>query len=312
MVKKETIKTEADKLVKKPKVTEPKEKAMKVAKIDAPEVLAKAGKRSAKSIAESEALEAKKLKKAEEALVEEVVSKKTQNPTRSILSRRGKKYQEAYKIVDKTKLYSISEAVDLAIKSNTSKFDATVEMHIKLGVDPKHADQNIRDNIVLPHGTGKTLRIAVFADDKEIEASKKAGADIALGDAFLEQLDKSLINFDILISTPSMMPKLAKYARILGPKGLMPNPKNGTVTTDTAKAVKESKAGKVEYKIDSSGIVHLGFGKVSFGKDKLIANAEVVLNSIKSNKPANVKGSYILSIFLSTTMGPSIKLDNSI
>ena len=177
--------------------------------------------------------------------------------------------REAYKILDKTKTYSLADAIDLAIKSSLTKFDATTELHVRLGVDPKHADQNIRDNIVLPNGTGKTLKIAVYADDKELEAAKKAGADIAMGDAFLEQLEKSIINFDILIATPAMMPKLGKYARVLGPKGLMPNPKNGTVTTDTAKAVKEAKAGKVEYKIDSSGIIHLGFGKVSFGKDKV-------------------------------------------
>ncbi|HEY5268103.1 MAG TPA: 50S ribosomal protein L1 [Candidatus Saccharimonadales bacterium] len=226
--------------------------------------------------------------------------------------RKGKKYQTALKLIDKSKSYSLSDAIELAIKSNFTKFDATAELHIRLGVDPKHADQNIRDNIVLPNGTGKTIRIAVFADDKEVEASKKAGADIAMGDAFLEQLDKSIINFDILIATPSMMPKLGKYARVLGPKGLMPNPKNGTVTIDTAKAVKEAKAGKVEYKIDSSGIVHIGFGKVSFGKEKLVANAETVLSSIKSNKPSNLKGNYLLSIFLTTTMGPSIKVDNSL
>jgi len=311
MIKKENINTENEKPDKKPK-TVAKKKIEKASKVIPDETLAKAGKRSAKSIAEAEAIKTKKLKKTDESLIKEVDGKKQQNPARSLISRRGKKYQEAYKTIDRTKSYNLADAIDLAIKSNPSKFDATTEIHIKLGVDPKHADQNIRDNIVLPHGTGKTLRIAVFADDKEAEASKKAGADIALGDAFLDQLDKSVINFDILISTPAMMPKLAKYARILGPKGLMPNPKNGTVTSDTAKAVKEAKAGKVEYKIDSSGIVHLGFGKVSFGKDKLIANAEVVLNSIKSNKPSNVKGSYILSIYLSTTMGPSIKLDNNI
>jgi len=274
--------------------------------------VAKAGKRSSKSLTEAKALEEKKLKKevASDEPTKPVVKK--QKPARSLLERRGKKYQEAYKEVDKTKTYSLADAIELAIKSSPTKFDATTELHIRLGVDPKHADQNIRDNIVLPNGTGKTLKIAVYADDKELEAAKKAGADIAMGDAFLEQLEKSIINFDILIATPAMMPKLGKYARVLGPKGLMPNPKNGTVTTDTAKAVKEAKAGKVEYKIDSSGIVHLGFGKVSFGKDKLVTNAEVVLNSIKSNKPATVKGNYVLSVYVTSTMGPSIKIDNNI
>lgn len=280
---------------------------------DAPvKEVAKAGKRSSKAQTEAKALEDKKLKK--EVLAGELDKPvvKKQKPARSVLERRGRKYREAYKALDRAKTYSLADAIDLAIKSSPTKFDATIELHVRLGVDPKHADQNIRDNIVLPNGTGKTLKIAVYADDKELEAAKKAGADIAMGDAFLEQLEKSVINFDILIATPAMMPKLGKYARVLGPKGLMPNPKNGTVTTDTAKAVKEAKAGKVEYKIDSSGIIHLGFGKVSFGKDKLITNAEVVLNSIKANKPASVKGNYVLSVFASSTMGPSIKIDNNI
>ena len=274
--------------------------------------VAKAGKRSSKAITEAKALEEKKLKK--ETATEEPTkpAAKKQKQARSILERRGKKYQEAYKEIDKSKTYNLSDAVDLAIKSSPTKFDATAELHVRLGVDPKHADQNIRDNIVLPSGTGKTLKIAVYAEDKELEAAKKAGADIAMGDAFLEQLEKSILDFDILIATPSMMPKLGKYARVLGPKGLMPNPKNGTVTTDTAKAVKEAKAGKVEYKIDANGIVHIGFGKVSFGKDKLVANAEVVLSSIKSNKPTSVKGNYVLSAFVTTSMGPSIKIDNNI
>jgi large subunit ribosomal protein L1 len=274
--------------------------------------VAKAGKRSSKALTEAKALEEKKLKKEVSADEPTKLAVKKQKPARSILERRGKKYQEAYKEVDRTKTYSLGDAIELAIKSSPTKFDATTELHIRLGVDPKHADQNIRDNIVLPNGTGKTLKIAVYADDKDLEVAKKAGADIAMGDAFLEQLEKSIIDFDILIATPSMMPKLGKYARVLGPKGLMPNPKNGTVTTDITKAVKEAKAGKIEYKIDSSGIVHLGFGKVSFGKDKLVTNAEVVLSSIKSNKPASVKGNYVLSVYVTSTMGPSIKIDNNI
>ena len=314
-----TDKDEKKKIVttdKKPKKPATKAKVEKPidAVVEAPKkTTAKAGKRSTKSLTEIKAKEEKELKKSSTDTSDEKADKKIkQNPPRAISDRKGKKYQTALKLIDKSKSYSLSDAIELAIKSNFTKFDATAELHIRLGVDPKHADQNIRDNIVLPNGTGKTIRIAVFADDKEVEASKKAGADIAMGDAFLEQLDKSIINFDILIATPSMMPKLGKYARVLGPKGLMPNPKNGTVTIDTAKAVKEAKAGKVEYKIDSSGIVHIGFGKVSFGKEKLVANAETVLSSIKSNKPSNLKGNYLLSIFLTTTMGPSIKVDNSL
>ena len=295
-----------------PKIKEPEVIVEEIVAIVEPEVVTKAGKHSAKALAESKALDQKKARVAENKDDTQPVKKLKQNPTRPKIDRMGKKYREAIKLIDKSKTYTLSEAIDLAIKSNPTKFDATAELHVRLGVDPKHADQNIRDNIVLPSGTGKTIRIAVFADEKEVEAAKKAGADIAMGDPFLEQLDKSIINFDILIATPSMMPKLGKYARILGPKGLMPNPKNGTVTIDTSKAVKEAKAGKVEYKIDGSGIVHLGFGKVSFGKDKLIKNAEVVLASIKSNKPASLKGNYVLSVFLSTSMGPSIKIDNNI
>jgi len=275
--------------------------------------IAKAGKRSAKAIAETEAIikkETKKSLKASDAI--SPIKKTKSNPTRSIVARKGKKYREVYKLIDKSKNYSLADAVELIIKTSSTKFDSTAELHVKLGVDPKHADQNIRDNVVLPNGTGKTIKIAVFAEDKELEAAKNAGADIALGDSFLEQLEKSIIDFDILIATPSMMPKLGKYARTLGPKGLMPNPKNGTVTNDTAKAVKEAKAGKVEYKIDSSGIIHIGFGKISFGRDKLIKNAEVVLNSIKTNKPAGIKGNYVLSVFASSTMGPSVKIDNNI
>lgn len=287
------------------------EKPVVRAKVSKP--IAKAGKRSAKAIAETEAIVEKETKKTLKAEDESKATPKSKaKPTRSVLDRKGKKYREVYKLIDKTKNYSLPEAIDLIIKTSSTKFDATAELHIKLGVDPKHADQNIRDNVVLPNGTGKSIKIAVFAEDKELDAAKKAGADIALGDSFLDQLEKSIIDFDILIATPSMMPKLGKYARTLGPKGLMPNPKNGTVTTDTAKAVKEAKAGKVEYKIDSSGIVHIGFGKVSFGKDKLVANAEVVLNSIKANKPTGIKGNYVLSVFAASTMGPSVKIDNSI
>jgi large subunit ribosomal protein L1 len=305
---------EKDEIKKNKKVVsdKPNVEVMEVTETKPKKEVAKAGKRSSKALTEAKVSEEKKLRKTTLDDKPVKISLNRQKPARSVLERRGKKYREAYKSLDKTKTYNLSDAIDLAIKSSTTKFDATVELHIRLGVDPKHADQNIRDNIVLPNGTGKTLKIAVYADDKELEVAKKAGADITMGDTFLEQLEKSIINFDILIATPAMMPKLGKYARILGPKGLMPNPKNGTVTSDTAKAVREAKAGKVEYKIDSSGIVHLGFGKVSFGKDKLVTNAEVVLNSIKANKPSTIKGNYILSVFVSSSMGPSIKIDNNI
>jgi len=190
--------------------------------------------------------------------------------------------------------------VDLAIKSNPTKFDATVELHINLNVDPKQADQNVRGTVVLPAGTGNVVRVAVFDD------AKVANADISGVEAITKALDKGELNFDILIATPAQMAKLGKYARVLGPKGLMPNPKSGTVTTDVAKAVKEAKAGRVEYRVDSTGIVHVGVGKVSFGKAKLLENVQAIIASIKGNKPASVKSGYIKVAHVTTSMGPSI------
>ncbi|MBR2753609.1 50S ribosomal protein L1 [Candidatus Saccharibacteria bacterium] len=226
------------------------------------------------------------------------------------MERRGKKYQEAAKLIDKTKIYSLKDAIDLAIKSNPAKFDASVEIHARLGVDPRQADQNIRTTLVLPNGNGKSVKVAVFAPIDICKTAKAAGADIAEDEEFLKQLDKGIIDFDVLISTPQYMPKLGKYARLLGPKGLMPNPKAGTVTMDVEKAVKESKAGKIEYRVDKQAIVHIGVGKVSFGTDKLIQNAEAFFNSLKAQKPASLKGSYVKSVFITTTMGPSIQIEN--
>ena len=265
-------------------------------------VTAKAGKRSAKAIAEAEEKQAKEERKehaAEEA--EKPVQKA--KPTRSRLERQGKNFRKAAEAVEKDKKYTLVDGLELATKTNPAKFDASVELHINLGVDPRHADQNIRDNLVLPAGTGKNVRVAVFADEK-VE-----GADIAGVEEITKQLDKGQMNFDILIATPTNMAKLGKYARALGPRGLMPNPKSGTVTTDVAKAVAEAKAGRVEYRVDSTGIVHIAIGKVSFGAAKLEENARAVLASIKSNKPNSVKGNYIKAIHLATTMGPSIVVD---
>ncbi len=273
---------------------------------------AKAGKRSAKAIAETEEKVAKEERKAE-AKAEEAEDKPKQpvKPARSRLERRGKKFREAAKHVDVTKVYTLSEAIDLAIKTSPTKFDATVELHVRLGVDPRQADQNIRDNLTLPAGTGKTVRVAVFAEEDVAKEALKAGADVAGYEDFLKQLDKGEINFDILVATPNVMAKLSKYARILGPKGLMPNPKSGTVTTDVNKAVSQSKAGRVEYRVDSTGIVHMGVGKVSFGKTKLADNLNAVFASIKGNKPASIKGTYVKGIVISTTMGPGITVANS-
>jgi large subunit ribosomal protein L1 len=264
---------------------------------------AKAGKRSAKALSEAEEKEAKEARKAAKAAGEEEAADKPKqhaNPTRPHLERQGKKFQAAAKLVDKTKQYTLKEAVELAQKTNPAKFDASVEVHINLNVDPRHADQNIRDNLVLPAGTGKNIRVAVF-DDATIE-----GADLQGVENITKALDKGEMNFDILIATPAQMPKLGKYARALGPRGLMPNPKSGTVTTDVAKAVKEAKAGRVEYRVDSTGIVHLPVGKVSFKADDLLKNVQAVFASVKGNKPASVKSNYIKAVYLSTSMGPSI------
>lgn len=281
-----------------------------VAAVDTEAKTAKAGKRSEKGIKEAEAKTEKVT--AQQHRDEEEVAEKPKapvTPTRSRLERRGKNYRKAAATIEAEKQYTMKEAVDLALKSSPVKFDAGVELHVNLGVDPRHADQNLRDTLVLPAGTGKTIRVAVFADVDDAAAAKKAGADIAAGEEFLQQLDKGVIDFDILVATPTMMAKLGKYARLLGPKGLMPNPKSGTVTTDVTKAVKEAKAGRVEYRVDSTGIVHVGVGKVSFGNAKIAENIAAVMSSIKHNKPASVKGNYIKAIHLATTMGPSVKVD---
>lgn len=264
---------------------------------------AKAGKRSAKSIKEAEEKQAKEERKATAAEAEDK-PKQPVKTARPRLERQGKNFQKAAGLVEKEKTYALVDALELAIKTSPVKFDATVELHINLNVDPRHADQNIRDNLVLPSGTGKKVRVAVFADDNA------EGADISGVEAMLKQLEKGVLDFDILISTPANMPKLGKYARVLGPRGLMPNPKSGTVTTDINKAVNEAKAGRVEYRVDSTGIVHLGIGKVSFGAVKLEKNARAVLASIKGNKPNSVKGTYLKSIYMTTTMGPSMVVAN--
>lgn len=267
---------------------------------------AKAGKRSEKALKEAEEKQAKEERKAAAADEEgESKPKQQAKPTRPRLERQGKKFRKAAGQVDKAKVYKLAEALELATKTSPVKFDASVELHVNLNVDPRHADQNIRDNLVLPAGTGKTVRVAVF-DDAQVE-----GADVSGVETIVKALDKGELNFDILIATPAQMPKLGKYARVLGPRGLMPNPKSGTVTTDVAKAVGEAKAGRVEYRVDSTGIVHVAVGKVSFGAKKLEDNARAVLASIKGNKPVSVKSTYVKAIHLATTMGPSITIDNS-
>ncbi len=273
---------------------------------------AKSGKRSEKVEREVEAKIAKEERKLAgdtsptDPDAEEVKKKGPTPITRSRLERRGKKYQAAAKKIDAAKRYTPAEAMQLATETSPTKFDATVEVHVRLGVDPRQADQNIRGTVVLPNGSGKSIRVAVFAPESEHAAAKKAGADIVGDEDFLKQLDKKELNFDVLIATPQYMPKLGKYARLLGPKGLMPNPKSGTVTTDVAKAVTEAKAGRAEYRVDKQSIVHLGIGKVSFGADKLDQNYQAFMTSLTSQKPSSIKGTFVQSITVTSTMGPAI------
>jgi large subunit ribosomal protein L1 len=277
--------------------------------------VAKAGKRSEKSLREAEEKAEKEARKEAGDTTaqseEESVRKKGPAPkVRSRLERRGKSYRKVAEQLEPAKVYGINEALELAAKTNPSKFDASVEVHVRLGVDPRQADQNIRATVTLPNGSGKTVRVAVFAPEDDHAAATKAGADVVGDETFIKQLDKEELNFDVLIATPQYMPKLGKYARLLGPRGLMPNPKSGTVATDVSKAVSEAKAGKVEYRVDKQAIVHLSIGKVSFGAEKLQQNAKAFFDSLQSQKPSSLKSAYVKSTSVSTTMGPGIKVEN--
>ncbi len=279
-------------------------------------VVAKAGKRSAKAIEEVEVkLEKEARKEAGDTTPQdpEAVENRTKGPApkvRPLVERRGKKYQVVAKLVDAAKVYNLTDALELAAKTSPSKFDASVEVHVRLGVDPRQADQNIRATVSLPHGTGKTIRVAVFAPESEFAAAKKAGADVVGDDEFVKQLEKEELNFDVLVATPAYMPKLGKYARLLGPRGLMPNPKSGTVAADVAKAVTDAKAGKVEYRVDKQATIHLSIGKVSFGAKKLEDNAKAFFASLQSQKPSSLKSVFVKSTAIATTMGPGIKVEN--
>ena len=281
------------------------------------EHLAKAGKRSKKALEEAKEKAEKEVRKEAgdtSPVDEDAEENKKKGPkpvTRPRIERRGKKYQEVAKKIESGKKYSLNDALKLATETSPAKFDASVEIHIRLGVDPRQADQNIRANVSLPNGTGKDVKVAVFAPESEHEAAKKAGADIIGAEEFTKQLEKEELNFDVLVAVPQYMPKLGKFARLLGPRGLMPNPKAGTVSTDVAKAVTEAKSGKVEYRVDKQSIVHLSIGKVSFGAEKLVENANAFFDSLNSQKPSSLKGSYIKGITITTTMGPGIKVENS-
>ena len=222
----------------------------------------------------------------------------------------SKRYAESAKLVDKNKQYEIKEALDLIEKMPKTKFDQTVELHVKLGVDSKHADQQVRGTVVLPNGTGKTLKVLVFAKGPKAEEAEKAGADFVGAEELIPKIQNdNWFDYDVVVATPDMMGVVGRLGKVLGPKGLMPNPKSGTVTMDVTKAINEIKSGKVEYRLDKNNIIHLGIGKVSFGTDKLLENYSTVLDAIIKAKPAAAKGQYIKSISLSTTMGPGIYVE---
>ena len=225
---------------------------------------------------------------------------------------RGKKYTESAKKIEKGTLYDAPEAMDLVVKTATAKFDETVELHVKLGVDSRHADQQVRGAIVLPHGTGKTVRVLVFAKGDKAEAAREAGADYVGDMDLVEKIQKeNWFEFDVVVASPDMMGVVGRLGKVLGPKGLMPSPKAGTVTPDVAKAVKEVKAGKIEYRLDKTNIIHCPIGKVSFGPEKLTENYNALMGAIVKAKPATAKGQYIRSCVAASTMGPGVKMNTA-
>ena len=228
------------------------------------------------------------------------------------MPKRGKKYQDSAKLVDKSNLYDVNEALDLVTKTAKANFDETVELAVRLGVDPRHADQQVRGTVVLPNGTGKEIRVLVLAKGEKIKEAEAAGADYAGGEELVEKIqNENWFDFDVIIATPDMMGVVGKIGRVLGPKGLMPNPKSGTVTFDVEQAVKEVKAGKVEYRVDKAAIINVPIGKVSFGVDKLAENFKTIADAIIKAKPAAAKGRYLKSVTVSSTMGPGIKVNGS-
>ena len=222
----------------------------------------------------------------------------------------GKKYVESVKLIDKAKLYESTEAIDLAVKTATAKFDETVEIHVRLGVDSRHADQQVRGAVVLPNGTGKSVRVAVFAKGADADAAVAAGAEVVGAEDLVARIQgEGFMDFDVAIAAPNMMGLVGRLGKVLGPRGLMPSPKAGTVTPDVAKAVTEAKAGKIEYRLDKTNIIHCPIGKVSFGAEKLAENFNTLLDAVIKAKPAATKGQYIRSCVLATTMGPGIKVN---
>ena len=221
---------------------------------------------------------------------------------------RGKKYKKVAEALDRNKAYGLAEAIEILKKSEV-KFDQTVEIHFNLGVDPKHSDQVVRGTVVLPHGTGRQVRVLVFCKDNNLEVAKNAGADYAGGADLVQKIQEGWLDFDAVVATPDMMPVISKVARVLGPRGMMPSPKAGTVTVNVAQTVKELKAGKISYRVDKGANVHAPVGKLSFTVDQLAENAQSVIDSVVKNKPQSSKGTYIKSLTLTATMAPGIKLD---
>ena len=222
----------------------------------------------------------------------------------------AKRYAESAKLVDRTKEYEIKEALEIIEKMPKPKFDETVELHVKLGVDSKHADQQVRGTVVLPNGTGKTQKVLVFAKGPKAEEAQKAGADFVGAEELIPKIqNENWFDYDVVVATPDMMGVVGRLGKVLGPKGLMPNPKSGTVTMDVTKAIKEIKSGKVEYRLDKTNIIHLGFGKVSFGAEKLAENYDAIMGAIIKAKPSAAKGQYIRSVSISTTMGPGLYIN---
>ena len=222
----------------------------------------------------------------------------------------GKKYTDSSKLVESSKLYDVNEALDLAVKTKTAKFDETVEVHVRLGVDSRHADQQVRGAVVLPNGTGKTVRVMAFAKGDALKAAEEAGADYFGGEEYIAKIqNEGWLDFDVVVATPDMMGLVGRLGKVLGPRGLMPTPKAGNVTPDVAKAVTEAKAGKIEYRLDKTNIIHCPIGKVSFGAEKLKENLDALMAAIVKAKPASTKGQYIKSCVIATTMGPGIKLN---
>ena len=225
----------------------------------------------------------------------------------------GKKYVDSFKAIDKAKQYDAPEALELAAKGAKAKFDETIELHIRLGVDSRHADQQVRGAVVLPNGTGKTVRVCVFCKEDKYEAAKAAGADYVGGMDLVEKITKeNWMDFDVVVASPDMMGVVGRLGKILGPRGLMPNPKAGTVTPDVAKAVTEAKAGKIEYRLDKTNIIHCPIGKASFGVEKLEQNFNTLINAVVKAKPAAAKGQYLKSVVLTSTMGPGVKVNTSV